>query len=110
MKVDRTVLENLVATASAAARQASHAYINQHGDNDSCGFAWVTVRPGNSQLANYLKAQGMARRAYGGGVQIWNPGQHQTQGITAKEEGARAWVKVMKAAGFEGVSTGSRMD
>jgi hypothetical protein len=37
-----------------------------------CGFAWITVRPGNSPLARWLKANGHAHTAaYGRGVLVW---------------------------------------
>src|SRR5262245_43968523 len=36
-----------------------------------CGFAWITIRPGNCPFANYLKKTGAAHKAYGGGVQVW---------------------------------------
>ena len=37
----------------------------------ACGFAWVTVRPGNCSFAIWLKKNKGARAGYNGGVQIW---------------------------------------
>lgn len=36
-----------------------------------CGFAWVKIRPANKPFANWLKKQGLAKPAYGGGLQYW---------------------------------------
>jgi hypothetical protein len=37
-----------------------------------CGFAWVSVRPGTSSFARWLKRHGHARTdSYYGGVTIW---------------------------------------
>lgn len=73
-----------------------------------CGFAWITIRPGNSRLAKAAKAHLGARIAYGGGMQIWVSAFNQS--LARKEAYADAFVKVLRDAGFERVSTGSRMD
>jgi len=43
-----------------------------HVPSGVCGFAWVTVRPGNCAFANWLKKNGYGRTdSYAGGVCIW---------------------------------------
>ena len=97
-------------TAVSAARKATNDFLAQHGDRDACGFAWVTVRGVklNTKLGKAMKAAGFDK-AYGGGIQLWNPSGSYTQAITAKEVGAEAYAQVLKAAGIEAYA-GSRMD
>lgn len=72
-----------------------------------CGFAWVTIRPGNSRFANFLKQQGLASKAYGGGVQVWiNP---YNQSMQKKAAHAEAMARVFREAGIDAVAQ-SRMD
>lgn len=73
-----------------------------------CGFAWVTVKPGNGRLANWLKKMGLARKAYGGGVSVWV--SEFGQSMARKEAYASAFAKVLRAAGFSRVYAESRMD
>lgn len=72
-----------------------------------CGFAWVTVRPGNSPFANWLKKQKLGRTAYGGGVCIWISAHGQS--VDRKTAHARAMSRVLEAAGIQATS-GSRLD
>lgn len=72
-----------------------------------CGFAWITIRPGNSSFAIWAKRNKVADRAYGGGVSIW-VGEFG-QSMTRKEAYARAYADVLRAAGVQAYS-GSRMD
>jgi hypothetical protein len=98
--------------AAQQARTATKDFLQKHGDRDCCGFAWVTVYDvrSNSKLGKALAAYGFSK-AYGGGLQLWNPSGHPTQSITAKEEGAEAYAKVLKEKlGLEKVYAGSRMD
>ena len=95
--------------ATAAAAKATADWISTHGDRDCCGFAWVTVREkGSTKLGRALKSVGF-KPAYGGGLQLWNPSGSFTQSITAKEEGADAYAKILKQHGIDAYS-GSRMD
>jgi hypothetical protein len=73
----------------------------------ACGFAWVTIRPGNCPFANWLKKTGKGRKAYGGGVQYW-VGDHG-QSVDRKEAHASAFAKVISAAGITAYA-GSRLD
>ena len=72
-----------------------------------CGFAWVTVRPGNCSFANWLKKKGYASKAYKGGVSIWI--SQFGQSITRKEAYARAVADVLQEAGVNAIA-GSRLD
>jgi hypothetical protein len=72
-----------------------------------CGFAWVTITPGNSSFAIWLKKYTRARPAYQGGVQIW---VHEfNQSMERKQAYAQAYAKVVRDAGIKAYA-GSRMD
>lgn len=72
-----------------------------------CGFAWITVRPGNCSFANWLKKNHLARPAYRGGVDIWV--YQFNQSMQRKEAYADAFAKVLVEAGINAYA-GSRMD
>ena len=97
--------------AIMAARKATEDFLAKHGDRDCCGFAWVTSwEKGNTKLGRAMVKLGF-RKSYGGGYQLWNPSGSWTQAITAKEEGAQAYVNTMKKYFPElKLSAGSRMD
>jgi hypothetical protein len=59
-----------------------------------CGFAWVNVSPGNSPFANWLKANKLASKAYGGGVDLWVSDFGQS--VERKEACANAMAKVLR--------------
>lgn len=64
-----------------------------------CGFAWIKVRPGNSPFANWLKkTKKVSGAAYSGGVDIWV--SEGGQSVERKEAYARAFAKVLQAAGI----------
>lgn len=76
-----------------------------------CGFAWVSVSPGNSSFAKWLSKQGLARKAYGGGVQIWISAFGQS--MQRKEACAYAMAKVLQEELSDSklsIYAGSRMD
>ena len=76
-----------------------------------CGFAWLTVRPGTSSFARWLKKVGLARKAYTGGVQYWIGAYNQS--MTRKSAHASAMAKVLQEElpeYAEGIYPGSRMD
>lgn len=73
-----------------------------------CGFAWITIRPGNCALANFAKKYWKARKAYGGGVSIWV--SEFGQSLARKDAYARAFAGVLREATGANVSAGSRMD
>jgi hypothetical protein len=104
-------LASVLDTAQAQARKATEDFLAKHGDRDACGFAWVNVYDvrSNSRVGKVL-AQAGFKKAYGGGLQLWNPSGSWTQCITAKEVGAQAYADVLRAAGIEKAYAGSRMD
>lgn len=67
-----------------------------------CGFAWINVRPGGSRFARFLKAEGIARSAYGGGVDIWVSEFNQSH--TRKAAYAAAYSRVLQMAGIKAYS------
>lgn len=72
-----------------------------------CGFAWVTVKPGNSPLANWLKRQRGASKDYYGGVSVWIGGYGQS--LERKTAYAYAYAEVLRDAGYNAHAR-SRMD
>ena len=72
-----------------------------------CGFAWVTIRPGNGRLARFIKTTGRGSAAYGSGVSIWI-GQFG-QSYERKYAYARAFAGVLHEAGFDASADG-RLD
>jgi hypothetical protein len=73
----------------------------------ACGFAWITVYPGNCPFANYLKKNKLGSKAYGGGVSIWVGAYNQS--IARKEAYAGGFAKVISEAGIKAYP-GSRLD
>lgn len=103
-------VQNAVREAQVAAAQATGEFLQKHGDRDACGFAWVRVyEKGSTKLGRALLANGF-RKAYGGGLEWWNPSGSYTQAITAKEVGAEAAAKVLKEKLGVDAYAGSRMD
>lgn len=72
-----------------------------------CGFAWVTVRPGNSRFANWLKKNKGARRGYYGGTELWISGYQQS--YERKMAYATAYADVLREVGIEAYP-GGRLD
>jgi hypothetical protein len=99
-----------VNAAFAAAQQASQQAMPMYDRRDACGFAWVTIRPATSSLARYLAKIGAGRKAYGGGLMVWNPGKSMSQSITVVEEGAQAFAQVLRERLGVDVRADSRMD
>lgn len=103
-------VRDAVVEAQIAAAKATGEFLQQHGDRDACGFAWITVREkGSTRLGRALLANGF-RKAYGGGLQWWNPSGSYTQAITAKEVGAEAAARVLRERLGVEACAGSRMD
>ena len=98
--------------AGIQARSAAKAFLQQYGDRDACGFAWVNVYGvrSNSKLGKALQAAGF-RKDYTGSLQLWNPSKAAVQSISVLEAGAEAYAKVIQEKlGLEKVYAGSRMD
>ena len=91
MDVTQVIVEAQLAAAAATQR-----FLDQHGDADACGFASVKADvKGNTKIGRALLKEGF-RKAYGGGLEWWNPSKSYTQAITAKEVGAEAAAKVLR--------------
>jgi hypothetical protein len=91
------------AEAVAAAKTAVAAALEKNGgrDDGACGFAWVTVSGVklSTKVGKEFKAVGFDK-AYGGGIDLWNPSGYHGQNVWIKYEGAQAYAKVFQAHGF----------
>lgn len=101
MKYTNQQLELISKEAFEAAQKASTKFMEEHGEPLFCGFAWVNIKPGNCQIANYLKKNELGRTSYSGGVDVWNPSNHTTQSMDVKEVGAEAFAAVLQKFGFK---------
>lgn len=73
-----------------------------------CGFAWVSVRPGNCSFANWLKKNDLGRTdSYAGGVVVSISDYGQS--LQRKESHAHAMAKVLRDAGIKAYGE-SRID
>ena len=78
-------------------------------DDGPCGYAWVNIHPGNCKVANQYKKMGLARPAYGGGVQMWV--SEFGQSVDRKTAYANAYADKLRAVtGHEQIYGGSRLD
>jgi len=108
----------IVTEAKQAAYAAADRFFQEKlggRDQYACGFAWTTIYDlngtkirSNSKLGKALAALGV-RKAYGGGLQLWNPSQYGCQNIDTLETGARAAAAVFTKYGFTAYA-GSRLD
>ena len=93
-------IESICNTAREAAVQAENDFRARHGEPGYCGFAWVHVsEKASTKLGRALKTVGF-KPAYGGGLQLWNPGGSFTQSMDIKETGAQAYADVLKSHGI----------
>ena len=100
----------VIREAQVAAAQATSEFLQKHGSADACGFAWVRVyEKGSTKMGRALLKNGF-RKAYGGGLEWWNPSGAYTQAITAKEVGAEAAARVLRDRLGVDARAGSRMD
>lgn len=105
-------VQDAVNEAAQAARTAAKLALQQYGDRDACGFAWVDVYKvrSNSKLGKALQAAGF-RKSYTGSLQLWNPSQAYVQSVGILEAGAEAYARVLKERlGLESCYAGSRLD
>ena len=99
-----------VREAQVAAAQATGEFLQKHGDRDACGFAWVTVyEKGSTKMGRALLKAGF-RKAYGGGLQMWNPSGLGVQSISVLEAGADAMAKFLTEHLGVTAYANSRMD
>lgn len=73
-----------------------------------CGFAWVTIFPGNSSFARWLAKEGLARKAYRGGMEIYISAYSQS--YERKMAHAQAAAKYLREHGIEKAYSGGRLD
>lgn len=80
----------------------------EYVEDGVCGFAWISVKPGNSRFANWLKKNKIADKdRYYGGVSIWV--SEFNQSMQKKAAYAGAFAKVLRDSGIRATSA-SRMD
>jgi hypothetical protein len=113
MNYTQTEVENIVAEAKQAAKEAAEKFFQEKlggVDQYSCGFAWTDIHgvKGNTRLGKALKAAGV-RKSYTGSYQIWNPAGLGVQNIDTLEAGAEAAARVFEQYGFKAYA-GSRLD
>lgn len=72
-----------------------------------CGFASIIVRPGNSSFARWLKAQGIGRTSYSGGVSVRV--SQFGQSYERKMAYANAFAKALEEVGIKAYPDG-RLD
>lgn len=108
--LDLNTVESAIQKGLVAAQAAAKDMHDQIGERDACGFAWVTVYDvrSNSKMGKLL-ANYNFRKAYGGGLQLWDPSKHPTQSISVLEAGADAMAKVLQDVGLKAYA-GSRLD
>ena len=73
-----------------------------------CGFAWVTVSPGNSSFAKWLSKNVGARKGYYGGVEV--SCREFGQSMQRKEAYANAMAETFRAELGVKAYANSRMD
>jgi len=102
----------VVQEAQQAAHQAAAKFFQERlggVDQYACGFAWVTVlEKASTRLGRRLKEIGF-RKAYGGGLQLWDPSRFPCQNVDTLEAGAQAYAAGLKKYGIEAYA-GSRLD
>ena len=105
-------IESIHNEATLAAQTAARKFFHEKlggRDQYACGFAWVTViEKGSTRLGRRLKEIGF-RKAYGGGLQLWDPSRFPCQNVDTLEAGAQAYADVLKKYGIEAYA-GSRLD
>ena len=103
----------IVAEAQQAAHQAASKFFKEKlGGHDqfACGFAWVSIYgvKGNTRVGKALSSVGVTK-AYGGGLQMWNPSNFGCQNVDTLYAGAEAAAKVFTKYGFRAYAS-SRLD
>jgi Holliday junction resolvase-like predicted endonuclease len=107
-----TILSQILSDAQSAAQSAATKYYAETGSKNwwPCGFAWVQVsEKGNTKLGRALLASGLFRKAYGGGLQWWNPSGMMVQNMDTLRRGADAAAEVLRDHGINAYAS-CRMD
>lgn len=87
--------------AVTAAKQAEQEFMDKHGEPLYCGFAWVKFPvDGRTKLSKLIKQIG-AQPDWNFGYVLWNVTGNPTQSMDIKEQGARAYAKVMNEHGIK---------
>jgi len=95
--------------ATTAAKHVTAQHLAMHGEDFYCGFAWVQIsEKASTKLGRALKSIGFTK-AYGGGMQLWNPSGTFSQSMFLKEAGAQAYADVLQDFGIHAY-VGSRPD
>lgn len=103
------VIPMIVSEADPISGRPTHGGKSWFVADGVCGFAWVSIRPGNCPFANWLKKSGKARTdSYSGGVQIWISDYNQS--MQKKETYAAAFAAVIREKLGIHCYSGSRMD
>jgi hypothetical protein len=106
-------VEAVVAEAKSEAYKAADKFFQERlggRDQYACGFAWVTVyEKGSTKMGRALIKAGF-RKAYGGGLQLWNPSGFGCQNVDTLEAGADAAAKVLTEKLGVKAYAGSRLD
>lgn len=115
-----TILQQAHTKAKEVAALAAQATLDKYfGGRDAgyCGFAWVTYHPVNKGNTRDGKAErrliesiGFRKDYTGKTYQMWNPSGIGAQNVDCKEEGARAYARVMAAEAGLSLSVGTRLD
>jgi hypothetical protein len=93
------VIPMIVQQHANMADDSSPVVKNYFAEGGVCGFAWITVKPGNPPFANWLKKNGLGRKdSYYGGVTIWV--DEFDQSMQRKEKYAHAFAKVLNDHGI----------
>ena len=97
--------------AEVAANLAQATYLQQHGEDAYCGFAWVNVYVDrtNSKIAKELLSIGFKKDYVPKRLNLWGPGAYHGQSMSVLEVGARAYADVLQKYGFRAYM-GSRAD
>ena len=111
MVEDLVVAEQSIKKSIQMAQQKAREYLAKHGETAYCGFAWTTVYDvrSNSKLGKLLGKYGFTK-AYGGGLQLWNPSGLSTQSMDIKEIGADTCADVLRSELGLKAYGGSRAD
>jgi hypothetical protein len=104
---------SMVAESKEFAHQAATKFFKERlggRDQFACGFAWVTVQEkGSTKMGKALIEAGF-RKAYGGGLQLWNPSGLYVQNVDTLEAGAEACAEFLRNTLGVKAYAGSRLD
>ena len=97
--------------AEVAANLAQATFLQQHGEMNYCGFAWVNVyvERTNSKAAKELLSIGFKKDYVPKRLNLWSPGNYKGQCMATLEAGARAYADVLNKYGIRAYA-GSRPD